>query len=89
MHSLKINERLLWLRYSGFQASCHNTNISEEPAASIFWLYSDDGGSKFLRSAGNHPPTYTASHPHKSVTSTLTALRTSNLTCHLTLYSMS
>jgi hypothetical protein len=22
--SLPSNERLLWLRYSGFQASCHN-----------------------------------------------------------------
>jgi hypothetical protein len=25
--SLPSNERLLWLRYSGFQASCHNTLI--------------------------------------------------------------
>jgi hypothetical protein len=32
----RSNERLLWLQYSGFQESCHNTNVEGYRHVNLF-----------------------------------------------------
>ena len=45
------------------------TNVSVEPAASIFKIHElchpEDGGKRFLRNANTYPQNYTAPHPSR------------------------